>query len=264
MSADALTSEAVAPLLETGWLGRAWRHVASCGSTNDEAARWAKEGAPAGAVVVADSQTRGRGRLGRVWHSPPGESLYLSVVLRPRLVPSLVPPVTLAAGVAVAEAIARFEVEPALKWPNDVLASGRKAAGILTEMATAQGAVEHLVIGIGVNLNGLAFPDELAAIATSLRRERGGAPIDRPAFAAALCERLEAWYEVFESGGAPAVAAGWRRFARFFGQRLTVAQGGGTVSGVAEALEDDGALRLRADDGRLVRVIAGEVVASCD
>ena len=252
----------VEPLLGTDWVGRAWRHVARCGSTNDEAARWAKEGAPAGAGVTADEQSSGRGRRGRRWHSPPGESLYFSVVLRPSLPPIAVPPITLAAGVAVAETLARFDVEPALKWPNDLLLGGKKVAGILTEMSSARDRVEHLVVGIGVNLAAREFPDELRAVATSLRLERrASAPVDRGVFAATLCERLEVWIDRFVEDGAPAVVEGWKRFAPFFGQRLRVSAGSSTLEGVAEDIEPDGALRLRLDDGRAARVVAGEIVS---
>ena len=251
----------VEPLLGTSWLGRAWRHLPACGSTNDEAATWARAGAPAGAVVTSDEQTRGRGRLGRAWHSPPGASLYFSVVLRPSLKPAEVPPVTLAAGVAVAEAIARFAVAPALKWPNVLLVGGRKVAGILTEMATTQGRIEHLVVGVGVNLNVPDFPDELSSIAASLHHARGRA-VDRALFAATLCERLEVWLERFLADGAPAVVDGWKRFAPFFGTRLTLSAAAGVapVSGIAQDLDPDGALRLLTDDGRSIRVVAGEVL----
>lgn len=251
--------ELVKPLLATAWLGHAWRHLLTCASTNDEAAAWARAGAPHGAVVVADAQERGRGRLGRRWHSPAGESLYFSVVLRPALEPARVPPVTLAAGVAVAETLESHGAAPSLKWPNDVLAGGKKIAGILAEMASVKDRVEHLVVGIGVNLNALEFPVELAAIATSLRRERGGRPVERAAFAAALCARLEHWYQRFVDGGAPVVAAGWRRRAAFLGARVRVTAGRDALTGVAEALDDEGALLLRLDDGRLERVIAGEL-----
>lgn len=259
---DALTAEVMAPRLATAWLGRAWRHAAATGSTNDDAAAWARAGAPAGAVVVADEQTRGRGRLGRRWHSPPGESLYFSVVLRPPLPPHRVPPLTLAAGVAVAEAL--VEVlgpslpAPALKWPNDVLLDGRKVAGILTEMSADLDHVHHLVVGIGVNLNVRAFPDELAAIATSVAVARGE-PVARADFAARLCARLEYWVDRFVAEGAPAIVAAWKQHARFFGRRVRVTAGRDVVEGVAEDLEDDGALRLRLDDGRVQRVVAGEV-----
>jgi BirA family biotin operon repressor/biotin-[acetyl-CoA-carboxylase] ligase len=254
-----LDEQMVKPLLATAWLGRAWRHLAVCGSTNDEAAAWARAGAPEGAVVVADAQERGRGRLGRAWHSPPGDSLYFSVVLRPRLPLERVPPLTLAAGVAVCEAVARFDVAPSLKWPNDLLASGRKLAGILTEAASQRDRVEHVIVGIGVNLNNAAFPDELSSIATSLRQERGGRAVDRAAFAAVLCERLELHVERFVESGAAAVAAAWRRHAAFFGARVRVTTGLAPVVGRAEGIDDDGALLLRLDDGRLLRLHAGEL-----
>lgn len=247
------------PLLGTSWLGQAWRYLPTCGSTNDEAAAWAVAGAPHGAVVVADQQTRGRGRQGRLWVSDSADNLYFSTVLRPPLVPVEVPPLTLAAGVAVAEAMTRFEVTPSLKWPNDLLLDGKKLAGILTEMSAAdpRGVVSHVVLGIGVNLNAEAWPSELGDIATSLRLARGGRPVDRVLFAAALCERLEHWYQTFISDGPSAVATGWRRFATFFGRRVRA----GTLEGIAESLDDDGALVLRLDDGRAHRITSGEVHA---
>jgi BirA family transcriptional regulator, biotin operon repressor / biotin---[acetyl-CoA-carboxylase] ligase len=255
---DALSADVIVPRLTTAWLGRAWRHLARVESTNDEAAAWARAGAPAGAVVVADEQTRGRGRLGRRWHSPPGESLYLSAVLRPPLPPHRVPPLTLAAGVAVAEALVQADVTAALKWPNDVLVDGKKVAGILTEMSSDPDRVHHVVIGIGVNLNGSAFPDELAAIATSVALARG-APVPRAEFAALLCARLEHWCDQFVADGAAPVVAAWRQHARFFGKRVQVTAGRDRMEGIAEDLEEDGALRLRLDDGRALRVVAGEL-----
>jgi BirA family biotin operon repressor/biotin-[acetyl-CoA-carboxylase] ligase len=245
-----LLSEVVTPLLGTAWLGRAWRFVPECGSTNDEAAAWARQGAPHGAVVVADTQTRGRGRLGRVWHSPRGTSLYFSAVLRPPLEPSRVPPITLAAGVAVAEAVARFHVAPALKWPNDVLVDGKKLAGILTESSASSMRVEHVIVGIGVNLNVESFPADLNAISLAC---------DRALFAAALCERLEHWHDRFVQDGPAQVVEAWRGFARFFGTRIRVAAANGTLEGIAEDLDEDGALRLR-DGDAIHRVVAGEML----
>jgi BirA family biotin operon repressor/biotin-[acetyl-CoA-carboxylase] ligase len=255
---DALDADAVQPRLTTAWVGRAWRYTPETASTNDEAAAWARAGAPAGAVVVADAQTRGRGRLGRRWHSPAAESLYFSLVLRPPLPPHRVPPLTLAAGVAVAEALTALDLSPQLKWPNDVLLDGKKVAGILTEMSADFDRVHHVVVGIGVNLNTRVFPDELAAIATSVALARGE-PVARADFAALLCARLEHWFNQFIGDGAAGVAAAWKQHARLFGGRVRVVAGRDQVEGVAEDLDDDGALKLRLDDGRVIRVIAGEV-----
>jgi BirA family biotin operon repressor/biotin-[acetyl-CoA-carboxylase] ligase len=241
-----------------GWLGQPRRHFAVCTSTNDEAAAWARAGAPAGALVTADEQTRGRGRLGRAWHSPLGDALYFSTVLRPPLPPHRLPPLTLAAGVAVAETIATVGVEARLKWPNDLLVDGRKVAGILAEMSCVGDRVSHLVIGIGVNLNMFEFPRELQSIATSLRIARGS-PVDRDAFTDELCARLAAWHDRFVAEGTGELVRAWSARADFFGRRVTVSAGRERLTGVAEALDDDGALRLRGDDGVLVRVIAGEL-----
>jgi BirA family biotin operon repressor/biotin-[acetyl-CoA-carboxylase] ligase len=244
----------------TRWLGHAWRHLDSCASTNDEAAAWARAGAPAGAVVVAAQQTRGRGRLGRRWHSPAGDNLYFSVVLRPPLRAHQVPPLSLAAGVAVAETSAEFAVAPALKWPNDVqVGDGKKVAGILAEMSSDGERVQHVVLGIGVNLNGTSFPDEIAATATSLALARGGQPVALDAFAAALCARLENWHDCLVASGPATIVKAWKRFAHFFGRRLTVSAGTDTFTAVAEDLDDEGALLLLRDDGSRTRVIAGEI-----
>lgn len=255
-----------------GWLGQVSITLAECGSTSDVAASWARgelEGqgrAPHGAVVIADAQTRGRGRLGRSWHSPPGESLYFSAVLRPTLEPRRIPPLTLTAAVALAEAVLETGVTPELKWPNDVLVGGRKLAGILTELVCAGQRIDFVVLGIGVNLNNERFPPELAASATSLGLVLGRR-IEREAFVRALCERLEVWYERFTSAGPAPVIAAWKEHARMLGGRVTVTLGGPkgpgqkaeTITGVAEDLDLDGMLVVRGEDGSVVRVVAGEV-----
>jgi BirA family biotin operon repressor/biotin-[acetyl-CoA-carboxylase] ligase len=236
------------------------RRLTECDSTNDEAAAWARDGAPHGAVVTADHQRRGRGRLGRAWHSPPDENLYLSVVLRPAaMAPMRVPPITLAAGVAVAEAVADLGIAASLKWPNDLLCGGKKAAGILAEMASAGDRVEHVILGIGVNLNGTAFPPPLDGIATSLRLS-AGRPIAREPFLAALCRRLERACDAFFAGGPAAVLPAWRRYAAFLGERVSVQMGDERIWGQAVDVDAEGALQFLTDEGRRIRVIAGDLV----
>ena len=176
-------------------IGEPRRILAECASTNDEAAAWARQGAPEGAVVIADAQTRGRGRQGRSWHSPPGAALYFSTVLRPKLPLPKLPPLTLAVGVALAETVTALGVPARLKWPNDVLVEGKKLAGILTESATQGGRLEHVIVGIGVNLSVEEFPQGVNAI--SLHEF---CDISRDEFVSALCERLDAWYRRFLDG----------------------------------------------------------------
>ncbi|MDX1531042.1 MAG: biotin--[acetyl-CoA-carboxylase] ligase, partial [Rhodothermales bacterium] len=181
------------PLLRTCRFGRPARGFRSLPSTNAEALTWAADGAAEGALVVAEAQTAGRGRLGRTWEAAPGRNLLVSLVLRPALPPERLGLVPLAAGLAVAEAVeaAVPPLCPRLKWPNDLLLGGRKACGVLLEGRTGGRAPSAVALGIGLNVNQTAFPDALAERATSLHLE-AGRPVERAALLAALLERLEA------------------------------------------------------------------------
>jgi BirA family biotin operon repressor/biotin-[acetyl-CoA-carboxylase] ligase len=222
-------------------------------STQDLAFALAADGTADMTVVIADSQRRGRGRRGRAWHDAPGASLLMSIVLRPRLEVTMWPTLSLAAAVAVASALARVaEIETRVKWPNDVLARGRKLAGILLEsrLGTAPSAV---VIGIGINLAQRTFPSGLTGRATSLALETGVAP-DREHVLAAVLDEFGRWRGILEREGFAPVRERWRALAEGRGERVTV----DGVSGVMVDLDGDGALVL--DDGGIRhRVIAGEV-----
>lgn len=256
-------------------LGTPLVELASCDSTNREALQRGRAGAVEGTAVIAAAQTAGRGRRGRTWHSPAGENLYLSVVLRPPCPPSEAPLLTLVAGVALCEAAERLlagadpPASARLKWPNDLLLGApgaplRKAGGILTELVCAAGRTDFVVVGIGCNVNTLAFPPEL--VATSLRLARGGAAapeIPVATVAQVLLERLSAQYERFLAvGPAPALRA-FERHAAFIGQAepVQVRSGEQSLYGHAEGIDPDGALRLRGLDGTLHRVVAGELTA---
>ncbi len=250
------------PLLRTARFGRTVRGFGATGSTNAEAVRWGERGAPEGALVVAEHQTAGRGRLGRAWADARGQNLLLSLVLRPapealrveRL--GLIP---LMAGVAVAEAVAPFvaPVEPALKWPNDVLLEGRKTAGLLLE--TRLGGVPLVVLGVGLNVNQVDFPPPLADRATSLRLATGRT-VPRADLLARLLARLEARYdELLRDGGAATRGAFTQRMVGL-GERAAVGPAGGGAErvGTLEGIGADGALLLQAGGG-LRRLHAGEV-----
>jgi BirA family biotin operon repressor/biotin-[acetyl-CoA-carboxylase] ligase len=251
---DALPSR-----LATRWLARPLEIVADTASTNDDVMARARAGAPHGTTVIADTQSRGRGRLGHAWFSPPGDNLYLSVLLRTDLPPTRVPPITLAAGVAVCETVNALGVRASLKWPNDVLVPPRKLAGILAEMSTRGARAEAIVVGIGLNVNTMRFPDELAPIATSLRRELAApAPLDRAAVAAQLFARLEDWLDRFLAGGVADVASAWRARAWGLGARVRVNGDRGMLEGTAVDIDDEGALRVATATGEQ-RVLAGEI-----
>ncbi len=232
-----------------------WYH--EIGSTNDAALAMAERGAAEGTVVAADLQTAGRGRQGRVWSSPPGAGLYVSVVLRP--VFRAVPLVTLAAGVAIAEGIRTASgLTPALKWPNDVYLGGHKVAGILAEAGAGEGRPIHIVLGFGVNISQASFPPEIAMRATSLERELGR-PVDRGLILACCLAALSSHYAQL-SVDPGAVLQQWRlRAASTLHRPVTCTVGQRTIEGVAEDIDDDGALLVRVT-GETIRVVSGEVI----
>ena len=263
----ALLAACLADRLQTRWVGRAFEWHAECHSTNDLAAERARAGAPTGLVIAADAQTAGRGRLGRTWHSPAAENLYFSLLLRPGRPPAEIPPLTLLAGAAVAGALRALGVVPRLKWPNDVelperpeTGGWRKVAGILTEMASAGGEALHVVVGIGININTRAFPPEIAARATSLRRALGH-DVDRAAVLAGVLEAFEPLYEAFERRGPAAAVEAFEAHAAFPAPCRVTAPGhpDGRLEGIAVGIDADGALRLRDETGQIHRVISGEL-----
>ena len=192
---DRLYPEEVQRDLGTRWLAQAMHHFEETDSTNRVALELARDGAAHGTAVVAESQTAGRGRLGRSFYSPPHANLYTSLVLRPQVSTAQAPAFILASAVAVAETVAAFVDDPAgveIKWPNDVLLDGLKTCGILMELGAEATRVAFLVLGIGVNLNvdREEFPEEFRALATSLASHTGHAPIEREFPSRAVCTRI--------------------------------------------------------------------------
>nr|WP_286202555.1 biotin--[acetyl-CoA-carboxylase] ligase [Comamonas sp. JC664] len=257
---DRLTALEVVPLLDTHDLGRTLHHHASLPSTNEKAFRLAQDGAEHGEVVVAEQQTAGKGRRGRVWVSPPGLNLYFSAILRPALPPQRAPELTLVAAVALAEALRDAGANAAIKWPNDVHIDGRKVAGILTELSAEPERVHFVIVGVGVNLNSQAehFPDELRDTATSLSLALGK-PVQRAQFAAALWTRLEEWLDLYLETGFDAVRARWKALSSTLGQDVLVRTDRQELRGRAEDIDPSGALLVRTAEGSLERVLAGDV-----
>jgi len=259
--------------LGTRWLGRSLIARVSVGSTNDEAWAAFAADAAAGTVVVADAQSAGRGRQGRAWHTAPGRSLALAVLLRRGGEPPALGLLPLAAGLAVTEALEAVGARPELKWPNDVLLDGRKVAGVLCEtrraapaargpFAPAAGAARGVVaavVGVGVNLTQAAgdFPAEISGTATSLAL--AGCPAAREDVAAAFLDALEARWAALRQDGPAARLEAWRARAAFWGRTVTVRAGDGVLTGVARGLDDTGALRLALADGRETAVRAGDL-----
>ena len=229
-------------------------------STNTVAQQLARAGAAEGTVVIAETQTKGRGRLGRAWISPPFRNLYVSIVLRPPVAPSEAPRLGLVVGLATAETVAEWAPGAALKWPNDVLIDGRKVAGILMEMDAEDDRVRSVVAGIGVNLNMSPneVPDDLRDKAISLSTAVG-TPIDRVAFATRLLSRLEERYDQFVQHGFATLRPLWDRLSCLQGRHVEIDDGGRRYRGLVCGIADDGALQLRDAGGAEITVVAGEV-----
>lgn len=248
--------------LEPGRLGAHLHYFTEIASTNISARQMAEQGAPQGEIVIAESQTQGRGRLGRRWVSPPYANLYFSVILRPRLQPAQAPQVTLMAAVALAETLQLFlPIRPVIKWPNDVLVEGKKLAGILTELSCSADRVEFIILGIGVNLNypSELMPEELRARATSVLAA-SGERADREVFLRRLIQHLDRCYGEFEDGGFGALAHRWERFFALRGRQVRVELLDQVVTGTIRGIDHDGALILMGPDGTAQRVIAGDVI----
>jgi len=251
----------LARLGKTKAIGRDIRVFEQTTSTNDVVEKLARDGVKEGVVVFAESQTKGRGRLGRVWTSPARKGLWFSILLRPNLRPQETTQLTVAAAIALWRAIhEETGLSPEIKWPNDILIGGRKVVGILTELSAEVDRVKHVTLGVGVDVNLTAneFPVELRKIATSLRIE-SGEPVSRPDLATAILRELDRDYARICAGKFAEVADEWEEHCTTIGQRVVISMGDRRVRGRAESLDDDGALLLRTEHGRLERIIGGDV-----
>jgi BirA family transcriptional regulator, biotin operon repressor / biotin---[acetyl-CoA-carboxylase] ligase len=246
--------------LRTASFARSLEHHDSIESTNLRARELAKSGAPHGACVVADEQTAGRGRRGRTWHSPKGAGLYVSFVVRPSLSPRDAALITLASGVALAEATSKLGAEMGLKWPNDLLAksSRKKLAGILVDLSADASKIDHAIVGIGVNLFDVERPPEIEASAISLEALIGARP-NKEELLAEIALALEHALIDLDRGEKEATIARFLSHAIGLGEPVTIASGPSPLEGTYEGLEPDGALRLRTSTGH-ERVYAGDLL----
>ncbi len=256
---DRITPLELTPLLNTHDIGRTIHFRDVVPSTNALAYSLAQEGAYHGEVAIAEQQTHGKGRRGRNWVSPHGRNLYFSAILRPDLPPQRAPELTLVAAVAVAETLREAGADASIKWPNDLQIGGKKVAGILTELFAEPDHVHFVVLGVGVNLNIRAseFPPEVAGIATSLMEARGRR-VPRALFAAAVFTRLEDWLDAHQDRGFALVREAWKSLSNTLGQEVLVKTERREFTGVAEDIDENGALLVRTAGG-LEKVVAGDV-----
>ena len=259
---DRLLPAEIQPGLSTRRFGAVISYDEVLGSTNRRASELAKQGAVEGTLVVADHQTEGRGRLQRIWFSPPGMNLYASLILRPAVPPVRAPELSLVAAVAIVRAIQGQcpDLDLKIKWPNDVFAGGKKCCGVLCDMDSEIDRVHYLIVGIGINVNtpSAAFPPAIADRATSLAAETGG-NWSRPKTMTALLNAFEPAYDQWlEDGLAPFVPE-LDRFSLLQGRTVTISTGRGHMSGTVTGISPQGALLLRDASGTPQTILSGDV-----
>jgi BirA family transcriptional regulator, biotin operon repressor / biotin---[acetyl-CoA-carboxylase] ligase len=258
---DILGAREITLGLNSKFIGREVHALNSVDSTNTYAARLAAGDAPDGTLVVAEHQTKGRGRLGRNWVSPAGMNIYASIILRPRIVPADAPMITLAASVALVKAVrGLYGINAGIKWPNDMLIGGRKAAGILTEMSADPDMVRHVVLGVGIDVNMpmREFPREIRDISTSIMFALGR-KVNRAELLRGFISEFERCYLPLVSGEKAKLLDEWRSLSGMLGDRVVVTTLTGTIDGVAMDIDDGGRLLVRTDGGDTVIVTSGDV-----
>ena len=262
---DQMTETEVSYQLPTRLIGKRILAFRTVQSTNDIAATQAEHGAPEGTIVVADQQTRGRGRLGRTWFSSAGTGIYLSIVLKPKFPPEDAPGLSLLTALALAETLEKTcKGGVKIKWPNDVLLGGRKVAGILTELSADRNKIAHVIVGVGVNVNHGAghFPDDLRDTATSVRLYQKR-KVDRVALLKRFLGQFEQEYAAYKKYRLKKAHRRLRRFSSLLGLQVTVLAGQNRIVGTARDIDDHGRLVIESDGNQLA-ITAGEVTVAKD
>lgn len=258
---DILSPDTLRQRLKGSMFGKRVYHFFKVDSTNRVAMDLGHTGEPEGTVVIAEEQTAGRGRAGHSWHSERATGIYVTVLLRPRISPVQASLLTMMAGLSAFSAIkGQSDIEPDLKWPNDILVGGKKLGGILTEMHAEPNQVRFVIVGIGINVNQEKFPADLSAIATSLRVETGR-PQSRLELVVRLLRQFETDYNQFIAKGPESVIRRFETVSSFTrGERVRVTNGSQSYAGVTDGLSPEGFLRVRPDGSSAsVSVIAGDV-----
>jgi len=245
-----------------GIIGKEYICLESATSTNDAAMDLGKQREdPEGIIVIAETQSRGRGRLGRDWISPPGVNLYFTVLLKPPFHPNEANFITLMTAVAVVTAIREYTgADAKIKWPNDIMVNGKKAGGVLVEMKSGGDRIKFLCIGIGLNVNMPldALPDDIRLLSTSLMQETGQL-LDRVKVFGAILLEMEKSYKILLSGDKRAIIHQWIRLNCTVGHEIAARAGERIISGMAEGISDKGELIIRAASGKVETLSSGEV-----
>jgi BirA family biotin operon repressor/biotin-[acetyl-CoA-carboxylase] ligase len=257
---DILTPDMLRQRLRGSLFGKRIYHFFKTDSTNQVALELGHTGEPEGAVIIAEEQTAGRGRAGHTWHSERAAGIYATILLRPRLAPVQAPLLTMMAGLSARAAVqSATGLDVDLKWPNDLMISGKKLGGILTEMHAEPSQVRFVIVGIGINVNQQKFLADLAGASTSLRMETGRTQ-SRLEVLVQFLRQFESDYKELLSEGAAGVVKRFEAASSYArGKRVRVTNGRESFTGVTAGLEETGLLRVKRDEGEITTVIAGDV-----
>lgn len=260
MEGDKLTEQELGKWIQGRWAGRTIDYKDTVDSTNERAKILASAGCPHGTLVTADAQEAGKGRRGRVWKSPKGTAVYMSLVLRPNLPPASASMVTLVAALASAEGIRRVTgAECGIKWPNDLVMGKKKMCGILTEMRAGLDKIDYVIIGTGINTGQTEFPEELRDTATSVLLETGG-KVNRCQLAAAVMKAFEEYYDRYEqAGNMSLLMEEYNERLTGFGNPVRVLAPEGEYTGVSRGIDEEGRLMVEMATGEMQAVVSGEV-----
>lgn len=257
-SPDRLFAQEITHGLGTKVLGRQVYFFESVSSTMDSAVQRAMEGEPEGSLILAETQTKGRGRMGREWISQKHKGIYASIILRPKILPTQAPVLTLLTAVSICESInGHCGVQTTIKWPNDIFIGTKKLCGILTELEAESDEVHFAVIGFGVNVNN--EKKSILPIATSLYEETGEV-VNRTMLLQAIVRQLELNYISFLKHGPSVIIEKWRQHSITLGRRIKVSLHKSHLEGQAVDIDDDGALLVRKDNGLIQRLTAGDII----
>lgn len=256
---DILDPDTIKKGLNTQVIGKEVCCFRETDSTQTIARRLANDGVGEGAVILAEGQTRGKGRRGRSWFSPPGQGIWISIILRPSISPFQSGRICLTSALAVAEAIREITGLPALiKWPNDILIGRKKVGGILIEMMAETDLVKFIILGIGVNVNQDKFSEELKEKALSLKQEKRG-EVSRLSLLQEILRKLDNYYLSLKKGEFDTLISRWRKLSVTLGKQIRVSFQGETVEGQAIGIDGQGALLLRLDSGFVKHLVSEEV-----
>ncbi|MCQ6273902.1 biotin--[acetyl-CoA-carboxylase] ligase [Bacillus sp. V3B] len=258
---EKITANEVRLGLTTKRLGQHIHYEESVDSTQKIALRLSLDGAPEGTVVIAEEQTAGRGRMERSWHSPKYTGVWMSVILRPNLVPQKAPQLTLVVAVAVVQAIEELTtLHPQIKWPNDLLINGKKMTGILTELQAESDRINSVIIGVGMNVNQekASYPEDLRSIATSLLMETG-MKVNRAELIQHVLSKLEHLYDLYLQEGFYPIKILWESYAISIGKMIKARMLQGNIYGKAVGITDDGVLMVEDEQGKIHFIYSADI-----